>query len=142
PRLMKLMIRSVRRRMKATIGPTIWSRETVYHRGVEKSVTPFAEPMIVAKKHTMDSTRIPRDANASIRSMRRTGGALPSSLLIVPTIRHAARHGNLRAGDRSIPLSPFTAVHSEVAMPTGKVRFYDDEKGFGFITSDDGQDVF
>ncbi|GAB3601280.1 cold-shock protein [Microbacterium tumbae] len=27
-------------------------------------------------------------------------------------------------------------------MPTGKVRFYDDEKGFGFIASDDGQDVF
>ena len=27
-------------------------------------------------------------------------------------------------------------------MPTGKVRFYDDEKGFGFITGDDGQDVF
>ena len=27
-------------------------------------------------------------------------------------------------------------------MPTGKVRFYDDEKGFGFITPDDGQDVF
>ena len=27
-------------------------------------------------------------------------------------------------------------------MPTGKVKFYDDEKGFGFISSDDGQDVF
>ncbi len=27
-------------------------------------------------------------------------------------------------------------------MPTGKVRFYDDEKGFGFIVTDDGQDVF
>ena len=27
-------------------------------------------------------------------------------------------------------------------MPTGKVRFYDEEKGFGFITSEDGQDVF
>lgn len=27
-------------------------------------------------------------------------------------------------------------------MPTGKVRFYDEAKGFGFITTDDGQDVF
>ncbi|MFI8631381.1 cold-shock protein [Microbacterium sp. NPDC077663] len=27
-------------------------------------------------------------------------------------------------------------------MPTGKVRFYDEAKGFGFITGDDGQDVF
>lgn len=27
-------------------------------------------------------------------------------------------------------------------MPTGKVRFYDEERGFGFISGDDGQDVF
>lgn len=27
-------------------------------------------------------------------------------------------------------------------MPTGKVRFYDEERGFGFLSSDEGQDVY
>jgi CspA family cold shock protein len=27
-------------------------------------------------------------------------------------------------------------------VPTGKVKWYDAEKGFGFLTSDDGEDVF
>ncbi len=27
-------------------------------------------------------------------------------------------------------------------MPTGKVRFYDADKGFGFLTKDDGGDVY
>ncbi len=27
-------------------------------------------------------------------------------------------------------------------MPTGKVKWYDTEKGFGFVASDEGEDVF
>ena len=28
------------------------------------------------------------------------------------------------------------------SVPTGKVKWYDDEKGFGFLASDEGEDVF
>ncbi len=30
----------------------------------------------------------------------------------------------------------------EVVMPTGKVKFYDEAKGFGFIASDEGAEVY
>lgn len=33
-------------------------------------------------------------------------------------------------------------VNKERAMPTGKVKWYDNEKGFGFLQSDEGEEVF
>jgi cold shock protein len=32
--------------------------------------------------------------------------------------------------------------HDEVSVPTGKVKWYDTEKGFGFLSRDGGGDVF
>jgi CspA family cold shock protein len=42
-------------------------------------------------------------------------------------------------------LTPVTAAHRDQkgsAVPTGKVKWYDAEKGFGFLSREDGEDVY
>ena len=39
-------------------------------------------------------------------------------------------------------MSTATAKDRVRAVPTGKVKWYDAEKGFGFVTQDGGEDVY
>src|SRR5919202_4773437 len=47
-----------------------------------------------------------------------------------------------RLRERSEAASCQHEFREVAAVPTGKVKWYDAEKGFGFITTDDGGDVF
>jgi CspA family cold shock protein len=41
-----------------------------------------------------------------------------------------------------VPVVGADATSGVVTVPTGKVKWYDVEKGFGFVSSDEGDDVF
>ena len=43
--------------------------------------------------------------------------------------------------DATRDMTPATRVEGDT-VPTGKVKWYDAEKGFGFLSQDDGEDVY
>lgn len=86
---------------------------------------PMAAPIIVPAIAMTDIATIATTMATSTCSVRLTGTEGFSG-----TRQHYAPHTRPTSSEKGS------------AMPTGKVKFYDEEKGFGFIASDEGQEVF
>jgi CspA family cold shock protein len=86
--------------------------------------------MMMAKKAITLSPMMAATINARMRSRRDGSGGV--GVLTRPAYRPTC----------GVFLSGPVRHYPGVFMPTGKVKFYDQSKGFGFIQSDEGDEVF
>lgn len=57
-------------------------------------------------------------------------------------IRFIVYLGGLSLGSQSNKIQLFCSILKEVIHMTGTVKWFNSEKGYGFITGEDGKDVF
>ena len=87
---------------------------------------------MIAANESTDNPMTPATIVAKMRSKREGGGGVCS---VTSPAYPAHTDAILERGGRRPRKRSY-------GMPTGKVKFYDNDKGFGFIQTDDGQEVF
>ncbi|MGV1005542.1 MAG: cold-shock protein [Candidatus Nanopelagicales bacterium] len=96
------------------------------------------------------------DGGGAAGSLIGVGAGIPAAVAAFPPLRNSGRPSPGRvprvfrqagmiahsAVPTGILVFSQTAADEERKVPTGKVKWYDTDKGFGFLTSDQGEDVF